>query len=116
MVLTKTWDVLILRFARISTASRWRISGAAVLLVFGFVFAQSQAAGGHAPSLKSRQTCAHGPQNSSLPNGYRISSNALNVLAGFTVQWERTFFRIQRKSFEPLRGRKARLKEVRHRG
>jgi hypothetical protein len=45
---------------------------AAVLLGFGFVFAQLQAAAG----MLLRSSLAKA-QNSSLPNGHSISSNAL---------------------------------------
>jgi hypothetical protein len=47
-------------------------TSAAVLLGFGFVFAQSQAAAGMLLRSASPKR-----QNSSLPNGYSISSNAL---------------------------------------
>jgi hypothetical protein len=39
----------------VPAAAKHLLLEAAVLLVFGFVFAQLQAAGGHAPSLKPRQ-------------------------------------------------------------
>jgi hypothetical protein len=49
---------------------------AAVLLGFGFVFAQSQAAAGMLLRSASPKR-----QNSSLPNGYNISSKALTFIA-----------------------------------
>ena len=61
---------------RNTVAIRWGEKEAAVLLGFGFVFAQSQAAVG----MLLRSSLAK-PQNSSLPNGYSISSNVLDDIA-----------------------------------
>jgi hypothetical protein len=54
---------------------------AAVLLGFGFIFAQSQAATGLLLRSSLAKHARMAPKNSSLPNGYSISSNALNWIA-----------------------------------
>jgi hypothetical protein len=54
----------------------------AVLFVFGFVFAQLQGA----TALLLRSSLAK-IQNSSLPNGYGISSNALADACGLTCSF-----------------------------
>jgi hypothetical protein len=52
---------------------------AADLLGFGFVFTQSQALDGHAPSLKPHQK----HQNLSLPTGSIFSSNAPLIISTY---------------------------------